>query len=116
MAKKKELSTADKHYIEQKHFELDDKQLSKDVNVILSVVRKFVDTLPKEVDIPEDKPESEDPGPQGNVNDLMAKNEKYGVTVMTPAASQMGDATRHHRIGKSKKMESMIHQCKPPKK
>ena len=54
--------------------------------------------------------------PQAKTDHLYGrKKDRKGVVVSTPAASAAADSTRHHRIGKSNNMESMIHKCKPKK-
>lgn len=126
MAKKKELSVADMVYLDNnRHIDL--KILSKNTNVTLGVVRKYVQELPPESQEVEEEPEQRDVNKQDE--DIVIDKEKdsqartdhlygrhktrKGIVVSTPAASEMADATRHHRTGKSSKMEGMIHRCKP---
>lgn len=123
MARNKELSKADKLYLETNR-DVDVKELSKDVNVTLNVVREYVDNLPAVEKVEEkdpteqnkDIPKVEEKNPHADVSDLMGRNERYGAVVSTPSASQVSDSTRHHRINKGNKTESMIHRCKPKKK
>ncbi len=127
MAKKKELSKSDKEYLDN-HRDDDVKELSKDVNVVLGVVRKYMEDMPEKMDVaiePEKRDVNEqdkdvvvkkEENPQAKVDHLFGRHEtREGIVVSTPAASEMADATRHHRINKGNKTESMIHRCKPKK-
>lgn len=126
MAKKKELSVADMVYLDNnRHIDL--KVLSKNTNVILGVVRKYIQELPPESLEVEEEPEPQDVNkqdedvvvkkennPQARADHLFGRHKtRKGIVVSTPAASQMADATRHHRMNKGNQTEDMIHRCKP---
>ena len=53
---------------------------------------------------------------KSNIGQLMGHKEDRGVTIMTPAASEVADETRASRIGMSKKHQDAIHIINPDKK
>jgi len=121
MAKNKELSKADKLYLSSNR-SVDPKELSKDVNVILGVVRAYVQELPEEIvedsekrDVnkqDEDVVIKKEENPQRKTKDLYGRHKtRKGIVVSTPAASEAADATRHHRINKGNQTEGIIHRC-----
>ncbi len=113
MTKKKELSKSDMMYLENNK-NLDAQQLSKDVNVSISVVRDFVENLPKH-DVnkqDEDVVVKKEKNAQRTTRELYGRHkDRKGIVVSTPAASEAADATRHHRINKGNQTEGMIHKC-----
>lgn len=133
MAKNKELSKADKLYLGSNR-SIDPKELSKDVNVVLKVVRDFLAKVPEYVEdeveefrkeLEKEEPEKRDVNkqdedivvkkevnPQRQTKDLYARHKtRKGIVVSTPAASEAADQTRHHRINKGTQTEGVIHRC-----
>lgn len=95
------LNKIQKFYIVN-HKARDIKTLSADVGASIKLVRSFLKSLEKleaKKAAESEKAESNkppDPGVQpARADDLMMKNKKRGCVVMTPAASEMGDATRN---------------------
>ena len=84
MTKKGPLSKKEKTYIEENR-SLAAEELAEELNRSEASVRKHIATL-----------KSED-NPQSLAGQLMARNEKYGVTIMTENASMAGDATKGKR-------------------
>ena len=112
MTKKKELSKADIQYLENNR-NLGEQQLSKDVNVSISIVRDFIESLPKH-DVnkqDEDVVVKKEENAQKTTKELYGRHEtRKGIVVSTPA-SEAADATRHHRLNKGNLTEDMIHKC-----
>lgn len=129
MAKKKELSVSDMVYLDNNRT-IDLKILSKNTNVALGVIRKYINDLPmadSEVDEDfekrdvnkqdEDVVVKKEEDSQTRTDHLYGRHKtRKGIVVSTPAASEMADATRHHRMHKGNQTEDMIHRCKPPTK
>lgn len=84
MTKKGPLSKKEKTYIEENR-SLAVEELAKELDRSEASVRKHIATL-----------KSEDKS-QSLAGQLMARNEKYGATIMTENASMAGDATKGKR-------------------
>lgn len=77
--------------------------LTEDVSAIANrmnrsenIIQKFVD---KNTESEESVVESKTEQPaRTRTSELFARNEKYGVTIMTPQASEAGDDSRHKRV------------------
>jgi hypothetical protein len=105
--KRKKISDVEKFYITGNPENLDNKALAEKVGCAVSVVDELrpvkitpvaVEVIPEVVVAPAPEPVVEENttkvwnGP--NTGDLMGKNKKYGVVVMTPAASERADELR----------------------
>lgn len=91
-----------KFYIE-KNMEVDDYELSCYIDVSIDKVRKHKANVLKKIE--QERKEAErlevEARPTDALNavsvtahDLMKRNERYGVSIMTPEASQIGDSMR----------------------
>ena len=101
------ITKVEKFYIDNNP-ELDAGDLAKDLNRSAAFVKKHakkVDT--GHVDTTQEKKE---------MNELFGHKEDRGVTIMTPAASEVADETRSSRINISSKHQNAIHVIKPDKK
>ena len=85
MSKKGPLSKVEKFYIE-KNIESDIETISKDLGRTSAIVSKYI-----EENWPKTDPRII------NVNNLMAKNEDRGVTIMTENASAASDANKQYQ-------------------
>ena len=82
--------------------------LAKDLNRSVSFVKKHTKkTDTGHVDTAQEKKTSMD--------ELFGHKEGRGVTVMTPAASEVADDTRSSRVNQSKRHQNAIHVIKPEK-
>jgi len=81
MTKKGPLSKAEKFYIENKHIDTEIETLCKELDRAKSIVKTHIAKCKKE----EDKSKAHD------ISSQFAKNDS-GATIMTPNASEMGDA------------------------
>ena len=88
------LSKAEKFYVEQ-HIETDTKELAKDLNRTVAVVKKYKEALP-----PLDE--------SIKTGDLMARNDR-GATTMTEAASALADETKKAHHNEKKPRSGNIH-------
>lgn len=111
------LNKVQKFYIAG-HRERDPKTLSVDIGVSIKLVRAYLSFLTKDdakkaaeaTKVEANKPP--DPGiKQIRVDDLMMHNKKRGATVMTQAASEMGDATRTSRM--SPRLAKNVQKIRP---
>ena len=80
----------------------DTKSIAGHLNRSENIIQKFIDSitiaedesaLPKAEEV-----ETIEPPVRTRTSELFARNEKYGVTVMTPQASEAGDDSRHKRV------------------
>lgn len=80
----------------------DAKSIAEHLNRSENIIQKFIDSitiaedesaLPKAEEV-----ETIEPTVRTRTSELFARNEKYGVTVMTPQASEAGDDSRHKRV------------------
>ena len=111
------LNKIQKFYIAH-HRKRDLKTLSVDVGASIKLVRAFLKSLEKREERKVAEAEKAaanrppDPGiKQIRVDDLMMKNKKRGATVMTQAASEMGDATRATRM--SPRLSQNVQKIRP---
>ena len=81
MTKKGPLSKAEKFYIENKHTDTEVDTLCKELDRAKSIVKTHIAKCQKE----------EDKSNAHNIGSQFAKNDN-GATIMTPNASEMGDA------------------------
>lgn len=111
------LNKIQKFYISH-HRSRDLKTLAADVGSSVKLVRAFILSLEKkeakkaaeEAEAAANKPP--DPGVQQiRIDDLMMHNKRRGVTVMTQAASEMGDATRATRM--SPRLAKNVQKIRP---
>ena len=108
MSKKKgKLSKVELFYIDN-NADKSDADLAKDLNRTESSGEKHIHADTGNLDNVQDD--------KSNIGDLMGHKEDRGVTVMTPAASEVADQTRASRIGISKKHQDAIHVINPDKK
>jgi predicted transcriptional regulator len=105
MTKKGPLSKKEKTYIEENK-SLAVEEIAEELDRSEASVRKHIATLKSE-----DKP-------QTLAGQLMARNEKYGATIMTQNASMAGDATKGKRqpseeeVNVAKRHRGSIHKIK----
>lgn len=111
------LNKVQKFYISH-HRSRDLKTLASDVGSSVKLVRAFILSLEKrEAKKAAEAAEAEankppDPGvKQIRIDDLMMHNKRRGVTVMTQAASEMGDATRATRM--SPRLAKNVQKIRP---
>ena len=97
------LTKGEKFYIEN-NTDKTAEEIAKDLNRTKSSVDKHIKTLDRSSHTSEAK---SDP----DVSGLMGHKEGRGVTIMTPAASERGDATRSSRTSKSRH-QNAIHTIK----
>lgn len=111
------LNKVQKFYIAG-HRERDPKTLSVDIGASIKLVRAYLSFLTKDEErkaaeaakVEANKPP--DPGIQQiKIDDLMMRNKKRGATVMTQAASEMGDATRATRM--SPRLSKNVQKIRP---
>ena len=108
MSKKKgKLSKVELFYIDN-NADKSVADLAKDLNRTESSIEKHIRANTEHLDNVQDG--------KSNIGDLMGHKEDRGVTVMTPAASELADETRVSRIGISKKHQNAIHVINPDKK
>jgi len=108
MSKKKgKLSKVELFYIDN-NADKSVADLAKDLNRTESSIEKHIHADTGHLDNVQDD--------KSNIGDLMGHKEDRGVTVMTPAASELADETRTSRIGISKKHQDAIHVINPDKK
>ena len=110
MAKRGQLTKVEKHYIEG-NVNLPIEDLAKDLDRTVNIIQKYINTLdlPKETPKPKiTQVKKQDP----KMLALMGRKKRGDenvATVMTPAASELADATRHQRLG-GKKIQEAIHK------
>lgn len=97
------LTKVEKFYIEN-NTDKTAEEIAKDLNRTKSSVDKHIKTLDRSSHTSEAKSDAD-------VSGLMGHKEGRGVTIMTPAASERGDATRSSRTSKSRH-QSAIHTIK----
>ena len=100
------LTKVEKFYIEN-NLDKPTEEVAKDLNRTKASVEKFVSEISEDSHshITEAKKDQD-------VGDLMGRKEDRGVTIMSPAASQLADETRGNRINKSTKHNDAIHIIK----
>ena len=98
------LTKIEKFYIDN-NTDKDAEQIAKDLNRTKSSVNKHIQTTNKLSHTSEAKSKS------SNVSDLMGHKEGRGVTIMTPAASELSDETRPSRTTKARHHDA-IHKIK----
>ena len=87
---------------------LDTSDLAKDLNRSVAFIKKHVKTVDTgHVDTAQEKQE---------MSELFGHKEGRGVTIMTPAASEIADETRQGRIKQSARHQNAIHIIKPENK
>ena len=87
---------------------LDVGDLAKDLNRSVSFVKKHAKkTDTGHVDTAQEKK---------SMGELFGHKEDRGVTIMTPAASEVADETRQGRINQSKRHKNAIHIINPENK
>lgn len=111
------LNKVQKFYIAH-HRSRDAKTLSVDVGASIKLVRAFLKSLDRRDAKKAAEAEKEaanqppDPGVRPiRVDDLMVRNKKRGVLVMTEAASSLGDATRTTRM--SPRLSKNVQKIRP---
>lgn len=121
MAKRGSLSKIEKFYIE-KNADLPINQIAEDLDRHVGTVRKHLlarktvekkATVEKSTEIEtkvEDDKQTVETKQGITVGDVMIRNKKYGVSIMTQAASEISDATRQSRKVQSRNMEGVIHR------
>jgi len=101
------ITKIEKFYIEN-NLEKTVEDLATDLNRSVSFVKKHSKVDTGSVDEVQDE--------KSKIGDLMGHKEGRGVTIMTPAASEVADATRSNRVNVSKKHQNAIHVINPDKK
>tara|TARA_R110002020_G_scaffold271671_5_gene486868 strand:- start:995 stop:1321 length:327 start_codon:yes stop_codon:yes gene_type:complete len=101
------ITKVEKFYIENNP-DLDASDLAKDLNRSVAFVKKHV----KKVDTGHVDTTQE----ERTANELFGHKEDRGVTIMTPAASEVADETRQGRINQSKRHQNAIHIINPENK
>ena len=81
-------------------------EVAKDLNRTKATVQKYIDSTTDTGHTDTVKSEKAD------VSELFGHKEDRGVTVMTPAASQLADETRSTRVNISDKHKNAIHIIK----
>lgn len=81
-------------------------EIAKDLNRTKASVSKHVKTPLTNTHLSEAKPKDSD------VGNLMGHKEGRGVTIMTPAASELSDDTRGSRISQNSRHQNSIHTIK----
>jgi hypothetical protein len=105
MAKKGPLSKKEKTYIE-KNQDLPVDEIAEDLDRSESSVTKYIATL------------EDNSKPQPMAGNLMARNEKYGATMMTESASMAGDESKPKvkadpkEVNVAKRYRGSIHKIK----
>ena len=102
------LTKVEKFYIEN-NTEKDTGEIAKDLNRTKASVEKH---LAKEGLSHVDSNQEE----KAPISELFGHKEDRGVTIMTPAASEVSDETRGSRVNKSNRHQNAIHIIKPDKK
>lgn len=96
-AKRVRMNKAQKFYIDS-HPDMDADQLSKDIGVPEDAIARYQKKQKREErqkEVKEDVSKASTTEiKRQTVDDLMVKNTERGVVVMTPAASQVGDASK----------------------
>ena len=100
------LTKVEKFYIEN-NLNKSVEEVAKDLNRTKASVEKFISEVSEDSHshITEAKKNKD-------VSDLMGHKEDRGVTIMSPAASQLADENRSSRINKSTKHSDAIHNIK----
>ena len=102
------ITKVEKFYIDNNP-NLDASDLAKDLNRSVSFVKKNAEKVDTgHVDTTQEEKTS--------MGELFGHKENRGVTIMTPAASEVSDETRSTRINVSKKHQNAIHVIKPDNK
>tara|TARA_R100001377_G_scaffold84339_2_gene67665 strand:+ start:2131 stop:2526 length:396 start_codon:yes stop_codon:yes gene_type:complete len=101
--KKGPLSNSEKSEIHNYLGEQQDaKSIAGHLNRSENIIQKFIDSITMAEDesaVPTaEEVETIEPPVRTRTSELFARNEKYGVTVMTPQASEAGDDSRHKRV------------------
>lgn len=100
--KKGPLSNSEKSDIENYLTEDQDaNSIATHLNRSESIVQKHIDSLEYKTEKAEtvETAETVEATPdRTRTSSLFARNEKYGVTIMTPQASEAGDDSRHKRV------------------
>lgn len=92
---KKRLNTADKFYIETNANTMSVEEISKNIQVDISVVRDIVEKKESEDNQKTEKKQKTQTELAFEANKRPGSvAEKYGVTIMSPAASELGDKVR----------------------
>ena len=111
------LSKIQKFYIAH-HRSRDPNTLSVDVGCTIKLVRAFLLSLDKrdaKKEAEAKEAEANKPPDRGiqpvKTDDLMMKNKKRGIVVMTQAASELGDATRSNRM--SPRLAQNVQKIRP---
>ena len=108
MSKKKgKLSKVELFYIDN-NADKSVADLAKDLNRTESSVEKHIHADTGNLDNVQDD--------KSNIGDLMGHKEDRGVTIMTPAASEVADGTRQGRVNQSKRHQNAIHIINPENK
>ena len=80
----------------------DAESIARHLNRSENIIQKFIDSASKAEDkfvVPTaEEVETIEVPIRTRTSDLFARNEKYGVTIMTPQASEAGDDSRHKRV------------------
>ena len=101
------ITKVEKFYIDNNP-SLDASDLAKDLNRSVAFVEKHIKKVDTgHVDVAQEKK---------SASELFGHKEDRGVTIMTPAASEVADETRSSRINISSKHQNAIHVIKPDKK
>ncbi len=102
------LTKIEKFYIEN-NTEKDADEIAKDLNRTKASVEKH---LAKQGSSHVDSIQEEKPP----ISELFGHKKDRGVTIMTPAASEVADETRQGRVNQSSRHQNAIHIIKPEKK
>ena len=102
------ITKIEKFYIDNNP-DLDASDLAKDLNRSVDFVKKHSEqTDTKHVDTAQEE--------KTNMGELFGHKEDRGVTIMTPAASEVADGTRQGRVNQSKRHQNDIHIINPENK
>lgn len=115
MAKRGQLNSVEKYFIEGNVDELEVEEIAKALDRTVFLVQKYIDTLPRAVSPEQPATPPEEPKTESPLYQLMGRkkrNEQYVATVMTPAASEYADNTRPQRLAQNKKIQTAIHKPK----
>lgn len=106
------ITKVEKCYLEN-NTESTAEELAKDLNRSVSFIKKHSKDIVKKQDTGHvDTAKEKDT----HMSDLFGHKEDRGVTIMTPAASEVADETRRIRVNQSHRHQNAIHIIKPEKK
>ena len=102
------LTKVEKFYIENNK-DKDTTEIAKDLNRTKTCIEKHIEKhKTSHIDNIQDK--------KPPISELFGQKKDRGVTIMTPAASEVADETRSSRVSQSHRHQNAIHIIKPENK